>query len=347
MKKIIALLIILIMLFSACNKTAQSSTAESTQTTPKTTATISQSQEIFETTTNITTTAPSIDPEVNISELTIDERAKYFLDAFQKKDIIKYNTMVAGRNPDYWQSNYINSIDLDNYEINKYSDDEFGKSFKVILNISRSSVEHFTVGKSEWLLYIPDHSETSVIEKFIPFDSKISAPNSDEYLNDNYVKFADDFTVMTNIFSITNEKLISMKPTYNIIHFSVHRVSDATITVNEFCKRVENSFGITSVKEFIDNNISSESWYNKETQIISAGNCAHGGSWAINDVKSSIYDKETNQHIVIMDYYSDGAYINLAKTVKYTFKENEDGTPRLISLECTYDNGYQPYFASV
>ena len=74
---------------------------------------------------------------------------------------------------------------------------------------------------------------------------------------------------------------------------------------------------------------------------------AKGGIWLYENVVSHTVDASTNTHTVVIEYYADSAYLVKAKTIEYTFTEDEDGYYGNVMQKLIFDGGFEMAWGTV
>ncbi|MCL2088076.1 MAG: hypothetical protein FWH14_01200 [Oscillospiraceae bacterium] len=289
---------------------------------------------------------PTFDPDF---EHTALNTADFFLTNIKEKNYKKVAAFAEATDAEAYR--FIERMDLDSYEIveSLFDDDVFQRTgtFKVKLNISKSSSEYFPVGESYWDL---------VIDNLFPVS--LFRPSDEENFNFNFYEdrdynFCYRFSTQFGIFKTANdfnEILAEQKTTdgfYGLVHRILHFYDLTTperkepISVNELKEYMHKTAGITAEIDYKNSeyfNFDSANFHIENEDHIACG--GHGGDWIISRPVSKEYDDKNKQYTVVIDYYADAAQLVVARTMKYTFEMNDDNTRRMISTEVLYKSGF-------
>ena len=246
-----------------------------------------------------------------------------------------------------------NKIDVESYEIFPSFNSSY--DFTVILHITKSSSELFPEGTSRWRLTIVDEPyEGPYLPVFVGLFSKTndtsvslggnpSVGNAVEFCYDVSTNLGcfetmDDFNNMipdaetSDVFNWFCDSFVSTLLYNRDGYYSAGTYPAKRSELEALAKK---TFGITDI-DFKKYNL-----YNTTDDTI--GSTGHGGIVNSALLANSTYDQSTRIRTVIIDYYSDAAYLLKAKTMKYTLRENTDGSLTLLSTRLVYDSGYEMY----
>lgn len=244
---------------------------------------------------------------------------------------------------------FLNSFELIGYKI---LDSNLGKynvmRYTIELEVFESSTEFIQEGNSIWYVEIGVDG-SSVIQLFKPVKEKelnygrFSDKNSPEYFVYRAATYLQLFDTIDDFNDIV--PYLDSKERYfdqfcvRMMKLLNNRFENGYITAEALGKEVEKIFGITYV------DFTKHSYYDSETDSMSFRE--GGGSWMFESLVSLDFDNETGIHTVIIDFYTDAAYILKAKTVKYeVMNMGEDGY-KMISTELIYDSGYDPFMDNI
>jgi len=245
-----------------------------------------------------------------------------------------------------------NKIDVDSYEIvpAPYSPSEF----LVILRISKSDSPLFPLGTSRWRLSTEDNfvtitafrnindtcvgisqSYASPFFDAVDFCYQVSARLGCFETMDDFNKLALT-TQARNDFGWFTEYFVSLLLQNRDGYYSESAYPVKRTEVETLAKK---TFGVTNI------DFTKYSEYNSADDTINS--TGHGVVSYPVSLFSSTYDQATRIRTVVLDFYSDHAYLLKAKTMKYTLRENTDGSLTLLSTRLVYDSGYGVYSYSV
>lgn len=298
-------------------------------------------------TTNITTTKLSKYGYGGDAEQTANE----FLASLKNKDVEGFISLINWIYTDEVKKNniqaysFIRDIDLDSYKILKRETkkgpfDPY-EQFIIEIHISKSDINLFPVGTSRWMLIIDSPLYVFNVRLFKNIDN---AMNIITQKNQNdIVKFCCDFSFEMNCYeSVTDFNTIvpdsnDEKAGYfcqNLIRcLPVTYDDNGSVKRDELEKLAENILGITSI------DITKDIYYDKNSDSVPL--LLNSASWYTCSLAASEFDSKTKQHTIIIDYYSDTAYLLKAKTMQYTIRENSDKSFMLISTVLLFDSGFQ------
>jgi len=373
-KKAISVLLTLLLItgtLAGCGKknAAETTAATAAQTTAKRTTTTAK---------EITTSAPVLTDEQILALLAKDFRqyishmnvdglsedgavqkranltARQFLKYIKNKQVadivyfIKTYDFLSEEPVDIKAYSFFNNVDVDSYKISEGYNSSTGDrtDFKVILHISKSSSALFPVGTSRWILSVrTDSGYNTLIQQFR------NANDSSAGLTGDAATFCYNVSVTLGCFETMDNfnKLVANAQAKNSFNwfcdaFVSMLLSNRDGYTNESAypvKRTElealakTTFGITKIN-FREYNL-----YNSTDDTI--GSTGHGEIYIPAALSSSTYDQTTRIRTVIIDYYSDNAYLFKAKTMKYILRVNADVSLTLLSTRLVYDSGFDAY----
>lgn len=280
-----------------------------------------------------------------------DQTANGFLESLKNKDVEGFISFINWiysdeiKNSNIQAYSFIRDINVDSYNILKKDtiNDQFDSfvRFTVELHISRSGTDIFPVGISQWILDIDAPVYIFNVRSFKNVETEMNII-TDKNQND-MVKFCCDFSFEMNCYSTVTDfnTLIPDSNDEAIANFyqGLIRCLPVTFDNNSAVKREEieklakNVLGISGfdVRKSMD--------YNKNNDTIPI--IFNSASWVTCSLTSKTFDLETKQYIIIIEYYSDTAYLQKAKTMQYNIGENIDKSFTLISTELLFDSGFQ------
>jgi len=369
MKKIFALLIT-ILFIASCAKSGDVATLDEPTEAKTTITTVAAT----ETSTIPTTTEAQDEYPEPFHNILVDryrntdffnERlekmlALIFLDCLMKNDYDTISKMMNSNSPEAYK--FINDIKFDKCEIfEEYDKTNYYGIFKLKFNISKSNNKLFPKGETYWFLQIGVASSMITGLERCEKNSKADASFKEKEISDESY-FCYLFSYCFDIYETSNDFNKTMVKSKYIPYHGIKKFYETTAfkdmgsyggfydyldkldkneigyPVKHLCDYIKKTTGITEF-DFIEH----DDWcyeYDpvKKTLTPEQG---HGGGWSPYTVLSEKYDNNTGIYTTIIDYYSDTAYLVVAKTIKYTHKKDADGTNIMISTEVTYDSGYE------
>ena len=354
MKKFVCVLISAILwigLLSACGDTSSfENNSESEKISFDTTADVFNAFNTNTTTESkinagTTTTVKTAEPYQTAYDC--DLTANSFLGYLKSRDFDNLCIILGIENKEAYS--FFNDIKVDSYEITEENTIQYGMQYKVKLNISESSCELFPVGTSRWILEVVNDL-CCYIELFRPADINISRITFSEEKDAilfcyrfsagfHCYKTINDFNQIvpdnsdTKAFSYFCNSLIQFLP------FDNDDVTGYEYKRDSIEIQAQRVLGITNVdfKKYL---------YYKELND-SLEFQYHGTLWVFSSLSSKEFDPDTKQYTIVIDYYSDTAYILKAKTMKYIVQENKDKSFTLLLTELMFDSGTDPLEGSI
>lgn len=324
MKKIICILTAsVLILMSGCSTTKEKTTG--TDTTSSEVTTNAQS-EVTEVTTQ----------ESQNGTLTeLDNYQKKFFDA-----LIAHNHNALA---DYFSSYPENMSYFDGIEIAGYTPayadyEKEGYGIYVNLDVTKSDNDNFPVGNNRYLINM-DEGVGAVIHIGLASDGQ---PLDNDMCE--IERFCEHTLTLLGLDSTQKDVasyISSLEPDESNIYAMIIMCSpDLGINMkSQSCyEQCEKLFG---TKDF---DFTKYPYYNKDTDEMNLA--GKGGVW--NYAKSSQnIDIKDGIATVALDFYADSAYLNKAKSIKYTLKYNNDEDYTLLSTEVTFDSGLKPARAGI
>lgn len=280
-----------------------------------------------------------------------EQKANDFLTSLKNKDtegfisLINWIYSVEIKNENIQAYSFIQDIDIDSYKILKKETEKglYGnfERFTVELYISKSATELFPVGTSRWILDIDAPTYTYNVRLFKNVDKEINIVT--EKHQDNIVKFCCDFSFELNCYRTVTDfnTIVPVSNDDANEYFWQGLIRCLPVTLNEVgaVSReelemvVKKVLGITSIDVTKD--------VNYDVSSDSVPLVFNTASWYTCSLASKEFDSKTKHHVIVIDYYSDTAYLLKAKTIKYDVRENNDKSYSLISTELLFDSGYE------
>lgn len=286
--------------------------------------------------------------ERDAEEKKNEVKARQFLNYIKAKRINDIAYFIgAGDKVTKEACKVFNEIDVDSYEIEQLTSTDFF----VALHISKSSSALFPLGTSRWRLNTENDGATdiSVFKRINSIDTNLNA-----YPFKGVVYFSYRISADLGCFETMDDfnKLVEKYKTDNgvssefgdyLVNFLIdNHYGDASFAKQPI-KRTDmeswakTTLGITSF------DFRKHYMYNSEYDTI--GTTGYGRPFPPATLSSSAYDQTTRIYTIVLDYYLDGVYLFKAKTMRYTVRENADGTLTLLSTKLLYDSGYDEWWA--
>lgn len=244
---------------------------------------------------------------------------------------------------------FLNSFELIGYKI---LDSNLGKynvmRYTIELEVFESSTEFIQEGNSIWYVEIGVDGSSVVqlfrLDKEKELDhASFSDKNSPEYFVYRAATYLQLFETIDDFNDIVpdsdSKELYFDQFCVRMMKLLHNRFENGYITAEALGEEVEKIFGITDV------DFTKHSYYDSETDSMSFRE--GGGSWMFESLGSVDFDNETGIHTVIIDFYTDAAYILKAKTVKYEVMNMDEDGYKMISAELIYDSGYDPFMDNI
>jgi hypothetical protein len=262
-----------------------------------------------------------------------------FLDNIKKGD----NKAVSeAMNANY---DFFDDFTLDSYTFtlaDKQMND-YDTSFEVTLNISSSSCDLFPDGESKWRITVGPGVD-GVVHEFYSLDKADETKYESELLDTAY-DYAYEFSHATGIFDgdkdyiqSYDDKSLSIEKLYLSIE---HQYNDdgsmKKELISDILSEIKKRYNLTITEEAF------REYYIDSMNIIDGDyftyKDGHGESWTYQTVKS--FEENDSSVKITLDYYGDGVYLFVVRTVEYTFDKNSDGSITLNSVKTIFDNGYE------
>lgn len=302
--------------------------------------------------------------EINIENdpYGLDNTAIEILESIKNSDYKKVAEFMMATDVEAYR--FIEDMTVESYEIVETKDLEYRYAYyKVKFNVSESNNDYFPVGESYWDLVL--HANMELVSIF-----RTSAEEILNYLNFPYERssnkendFCYNFSHYLWIFETTtdfNMALGSLRfsqfyehiyehiddyqwkidMVHDIIHYYVSTATDNDWITPLYVNIVEDYMMKTAGITGVDYRKSAYYMHSDEIaeDYIDCG--GHGGWWRYWLPISKEYDETSKIYTVVIDYFADTALLVVAKTMKYTLTENDDGTYKMLSTELLYDSGY-------
>lgn len=223
----------------------------------------------------------------------------------------------------------------------------------VEMDVASSPNDIFPVGRSKWNLSL-EFGASSVIGEFKPTDKTFNtiaySQGSD---SDNGAKMcymitkdltgvnntgaepssalSEDFAKKTNSYY----SLILIRPDAHSAVIEENGDDLYTVTSGELKELAERLFG--TVDGFDPTTCSG---YDEATDSLTYP--ARGGTWLFENLISHTVDSASSTHTVVIEYYADAARLVKAKTIEYTFTEDENGYYGNVRQKLVFDGGFDP-----
>ena len=364
MKKVFCVFLAVILCFGTLSACSKPNTQTNTTTAAATTADITS-----EPLTEATTTAFKKLTDAQIAKLSLskfkdylnsidysgvdDEEifsqeaeltAKQFLNYLMSKDVKSISALIGA---DYYNAKgklvsnkaykFFGEIDVKSYKISDIYSDSYTFSCNVKLTISKSSNKLFPVGSSTWDLEIgySRDSPPLAVQLFKRVNKTITTGNfgAAVYFCRNFSDTFYCFKTMTDFNNLVPN--VKDKDTYTAFCYDLIALTDflddSPLKRKTVEARVKAAFGITTV------DFRKSGDYNKtDDTILAGGSCM---TWYYCSLSSESFDSGTKLYTIIIDYYSDAAFILKAKTMKYVVRENTDESLSLLSTRLLFDTG--------
>ena len=272
------------------------------------------------------------------SKQAYEKRYNDFAQALQEGDTEKVADILDTDN--HTQFNYLKEIVIDSYKVEMIDyDGSYSQTCKagiITLEISKSGHEFFPVGTTEYYICIDNDGMFGLYE-FYPYNQQIvelEAPFSDIAMGSSFIWY------MFN--NIESGKYTDFEYNAGMIHyfyhfFIQHQYPDG-LTEKQLTKEVNRFFGTTGNidKDILDVIPVQEGKYFNQ--------CAHGLSLMSDRCKRITRNRENGNYTFDIWYYSDSAYMNVCRKVKYIYSYDSNRW-HLEKIECYYENEYEIYWA--
>ena len=321
-------------LLSACY---DSNTHENISTSEGLTGIINSSTTVEE------TDYANVTEPTNEFELRSSLNAKIFLDYLKDKDLDNILPLIRADNSNESKSNYIKSysfirsIDVESYTITKTEYLGYFVRCQIVLNISKSGNELFPVGRSKWIL----EANESSVQLFQNANETIYRISE---LQNDIVEFCYKFSFELKCYETISDFNILIPDANDevtISYFYDNLIRCLPVTFNDTfeVKREQLQSLTKSVLGISGLDFTKSTNYNKDEDSLYL--YSPSGIWITCSLESNQFNPNTKIRTIVIDYYSDSAYIKKAKTIKYIIKENEDATFTLVSTELLFDMGIE------
>ncbi|MHC1694784.1 MAG: hypothetical protein AB9835_05865 [Eubacteriales bacterium] len=289
-------------------------------------------------------------------DIECDKIANEFLKSLMNKDYKHLENLTGVRSTENNEKNsmfsFLENITIDSYTIKRINEEKFTKYYSIDLFISKSDNLRYPVGKSSWIMEIPQMSDLSTITLFVRQGESgyLTSPEFYEHGKDKYL----DFSVMlldwynpSGGYITPNEFDINkiQHSTYHLMSFFGIGINGA-YTLNEINGFLNEAYGINELPESSYNNwilfneMRTQFSEDKKARVFTC--LGHGGSiYAFQHLGTKKEDGGKTK--VLLALYSDFSYINLSLLIELTYDENKGFKfPKLISVNTIYDSGYPP-----
>lgn len=264
----------------------------------------------------------------------------FHLDFFYEDDKMKSDIREA--------YSFLNDFELTGYKILDSKPRQYdGMKYIVELEVSESNMEYIPNGNSIWDVEFGIDGP-GVVQLFKRHDIEItharfSDRNSPENFAYGVATYLQIFETIDDFNSIVPD-WTSKEPYFDQFCFRMmkmlsDRFENGLVTAERLTEEVEKALGITDV------DFTKHSHYDPETDSMSLRES--GGSWMYESLVSLDFDEETGIHTVVLDFYTDAAFMLKAKTMKYEVMEMGIDGFRMISSELIYDSGCDPFMDNV
>jgi len=328
MKKLFIIILLFALILTGCEKSPENKT-ETTEL----------DLDIIESTGPTEPTEPT-EPATEIELPYFEQLAFDILESIKNGDYKKVAEYMRATDENAYK--FIQDMTVDSYEIveeGAASDYDGGiKYIKINFNISKSDNEYFSVGENYWDLYL---GGLYPVILFRPSNEKnwdyIKGFNDDKDYN-----FCYCFSHYFGIFKTTTEFNAALSDESYYFGYAEGSILFYARTSPDnpdifYLDKLEDyllkTTGITGIKY-------TDYMYNKEDNTVTPD--GHGGVWLYWIPVSKEQDENTKvftRYTVVIDYYADTAMLVVAKTMKYTYTVNGDGTYKMLATELIYDSG--------
>lgn len=348
MKKVIlnaAVVLLIIAVISGCNNSADNSSGTSGTDSSKSGASSKPASSFVASSQAVSSLPVSSSPassntnsehEHYMNLLKHENQPELFLKAMKDKNLKDIKNMIYQGDIEL-----LNTVDIESYsyEFIKQDDELYQNIYRVTLNVTKSGCRDFSVGESTYIArvsrYDPDDMYVfSVIMGFYPESKQIKINYQNEVFKDTSLitclyyscNHSDGLITHEGVTIIDNEKFIDMclavmPPEYE---------QPDGITKEEITEFALNVFGVTGL-DFSDY-YSRDGFYRYPSSVIRI---------PVFQVIKREYENDKAIQTITVDLYADNVNMIVAKTMKYTFSRNENGTYRLIKGELLFDSGAQ------
>jgi len=263
--------------------------------------------------------------------------AEEFLTSLVEKDLNKTLNLLCVYDDDISANmkaySFFNTVDIKSYAFVESQPDK--GVFLVRLNVTKSGSALFPVGTSLWNL------ETSTFENNVSLFKPAGKANKViAAADDKLVGFCLSFTADMSTFKSMDDFNVLVPDTADTDDFTEFCfLLSAFLQMDdiEAVKRTDLERKAKSVLGITDVDFTKCSHYQADGDILSFG--GRGGTWFYWSFSSERFTPLTKRHTVVIDYYSDSAYVLVAKTIQYVVEENNDSSLRLLSTKLLYDSG--------
>lgn len=226
----------------------------------------------------------------------------------------------------------------------------------VEMDIASSDVALFPEGKSTWTLKI-DAAAPDIVKVFQPADKLFQTAGGASHYGLTFEDEKDngammcylltsDFTGTDNVGDTPSSALykgFTEEPWFYYMLCNLERSAASPDAFDRSSDRIVTGADLKEVAERIFGEIDGfdltvcGAFYDAETDILTVP--PHGGAWMYENVLSHDFDKETGTHTVVIEYYADSVRLELAKVIKYTFWEDENGYYHDVMQSLRHDCG--------
>lgn len=226
----------------------------------------------------------------------------------------------------------------------KYSEDPFTRyEFTLTLDVTESESEFIPVGTADYLLvYYPGEDRLFLpLRKVGELDESRLLPSYGDSAKE-YATFCTYYTAYFKDFfdgdviedlSAPETNLDYIGSTVFCAYVAASRGGGFKDNDSESIPYAEFNETLQKILGFSADAINAKNcpYYNAETDCIEIP--GRGTSWLCGWLTEDIKGEEDSTRIVTVDYYEDDFYLVKARTVRYTVRENDDGTCSMLKIE--------------
>lgn len=244
-----------------------------------------------------------------------------------------------------WQSlQQLSGIRLNSWEIadeKLVTDGNIRYEVTVTMDVAESSSEFVTVGKGDYLMiYYPDEDSSFLpLRKVGELDESRLLPSYGDpkayvdlcaYYTAYFRGFfsgdtVDDLSAPNVDYSTGEAVFCAYVAAYRAGGF--HDLDSGIIPYDEFNETLEKILGFSA--DAIDTKTTR--LYNAENDTIEIP--GRGTSWVCGWLADDVDGDEDGTRVVTIDYYEDDFYLVKSRTVRYTVRNNDDGTCSMLKIE--------------
>lgn len=258
---------------------------------------------------------------------------------------------VSGEVPAYKSSGYVwqspqqlSGVKLNGWEIadeKLITDGNIRYEVTVTMDVAESDSEFITVGKGDYLMiYYPDEDSSFLpLRKAGELDESRLLPSYGD--PKDYISLCTYYTAyFRNFFSGDVIDDLSAPNAANSVESAVFcayvaarraggfsDTDNGIIPYNEFNETLEKILGFSADAIDAKNNL----YYNADNDTIEIP--GRGISWICGWLAEDADSGEDGTRVVTIDYYEDDFYLVKSRTVRYTVRNNDDGTCSMLKIE--------------